>query len=247
MNGLTLDGKNGLLYLSGSCGEVRDLCQALCCRRWSIPLTKEEYQSGRFTAEKICTADNSPCGGISDDCKQRLFRLKPGSDNACSYLSAENKCRIYEQRPQVCKKFSCADGWTIGPIRGKPVETPGTAPDNRDGLPGNLSDDLVFEHHPFFKLKTVFCAPGTPEAVLVIKPAGKCCVVSNRAALADDGITEALLVRSYALINGTYSLGAIETILRRENGQSLSKRTFSEMVRALARNRLIILKPAFPL
>lgn len=69
-------------------------CDAACCRGFpSVKLTELEY-------------------GILDDLgAKRLVYLLDGScylliEDGCEFL-IENMCSIYEQRPAICRRFTC--------------------------------------------------------------------------------------------------------------------------------------------
>jgi Fe-S-cluster containining protein len=155
MHTLSLDGKNGVLFINGTCQEAVPTCQALCCRRWEIPLTQAEYESGLYQAQALCRVDSQECIGTHAQCPQRLFRLKLKPDNSCWHLTGESLCSIYEKRPAVCRAFSCAGGWTLGHVRQVQEK-------NQESLPAelvkkgweNFHSSMVFKRSAENLLKT---------------------------------------------------------------------------------------------
>ena len=71
-------------------------CAAACCRGFpSVQLTPQEYEL------------------LEDLGATRLHFLLNGScylliENGCEFLF-ENRCSIYEQRPAICRRFTCED------------------------------------------------------------------------------------------------------------------------------------------
>ena len=71
-------------------------CDAACCRGFpTVELTAREYD----TLAKLGAA--------------RLMFLLDGHsylviENGCEFL-IDNRCRIYEQRPAICRRFTCRD------------------------------------------------------------------------------------------------------------------------------------------
>lgn len=82
-------------------------CRAHCCRAELVALTQEDDRALYPEAFEL-----------DADGKHHLRQLLPssigwalphGDDGACVYLK-ENRCSIYEKRPQMCREFSCV-GW----------------------------------------------------------------------------------------------------------------------------------------
>lgn len=84
---------------------MADKCSqcGLCCRLFSVNLTEEEYQSGKYRTqfEEL---------GFVDDFRKAAACgtniLKQKEDGGCIYLKG-NKCSIHEIRAQVCREFFC--------------------------------------------------------------------------------------------------------------------------------------------
>jgi Fe-S-cluster containining protein len=69
-----------------------------CCKTLGTTLSKDE--ASRFKQKKIVPlTENGLMLGY-------VFVLKKDKDNNCVYLK-ENKCIIYKNRPNVCRKFQC--------------------------------------------------------------------------------------------------------------------------------------------
>jgi len=79
----------------GSCLDLLPLCAAACCCEWVIGLSVEEYNSGLYKAEESSLSREKP------------YQLKKGIDGACIYLDDDSRCRIYENRPKVCRDYIC--------------------------------------------------------------------------------------------------------------------------------------------
>ena len=75
----------------------------LCCHLFSVNLSKEEYQSGKYKTQlgKF---------GFIDDFQKAIACganiLKQKEDGSCVYLK-KNKCSIHKIRPQACREFFC--------------------------------------------------------------------------------------------------------------------------------------------
>ena len=71
-----------------------------CCREPGVTLTKEEVLSGFFNG-------NVKVVPITESKKILGYGIVLNKANgACIYLK-DGLCSIYENRPQVCKKFTC--------------------------------------------------------------------------------------------------------------------------------------------
>jgi Fe-S-cluster containining protein len=89
--------RHGVLLAEGVDGGDRCReCDASCCRGFpSVELTPQEYG----TLERLGAA--------------RLQYLLSGRyylmiENGCEFLSG-NRCAIYDQRPAICRRFTCRD------------------------------------------------------------------------------------------------------------------------------------------
>ncbi len=77
----------------------------LCCRLFLINLNEEEYRSGKYFTELLTD------GGIPDDFvfaeENGLNIVKKKKNGSCVYLR-NNRCSIYDSRPEVCRDFLCS-------------------------------------------------------------------------------------------------------------------------------------------
>ena len=72
----------------------------VCCRIFYIPLTEEEFNSGKYEVEL-----ESHRKDFSFVQKNGLNILKK-NENGCVYLK-DNKCTIHDDKPKFCKDFNC--------------------------------------------------------------------------------------------------------------------------------------------
>jgi hypothetical protein len=74
-------------------------CIGLCCGKAisKIYLYPEQFQTDVWVVEQG--------RWYEDETEQKFLAYK--GDGSCVYLSKENRCTIYEQRPEVCRQFNC--------------------------------------------------------------------------------------------------------------------------------------------
>jgi len=113
---ITLAADKHAIYFSRKPCEALDTCKALCCRKWDINLARHEYEQGLYEAEVFCALDKKACLKKTKACPKKAFRLKKNVDGSCLYLNEQNRCKIYANRPIVCRNFSCDKGFTIEPV-----------------------------------------------------------------------------------------------------------------------------------
>ncbi len=236
-----LDGKKRKLLLQGSCPELRPLCAAACCREWKVDLSCAEYRTGLYQAEQVCVLTDKTCDQPVATCPHRAYRLKRNADGACTHLDAASRCSIYENRPQVCREFTCQGGWRLASVF--PVSEKGNAappkPD-KEGWLARVTDDLVFVPHPLIKLHTVFCLPAKAEIVFVVERVGTCARYSTRDRFSfpqlDDARTLAL-IRSF---DRKESLAKIRQHFCAQHAVDLTPGDFNEIVWLLNKHNLIL-------
>jgi len=132
-----------------------DLCFALCCKGWDINLAFEEYQQSIYKAEKYCIEDKGVCSKKKKPCPQLAYRLKKSKNGSCIYLDKDNRCKIYTQRPIVCRNFGCDNGFKLEPIS-IPVDALPLGEDIEIcSFEGGLSLKTKFIFNPFLRLKKV--------------------------------------------------------------------------------------------
>lgn len=95
---------------------------APCCKAFLVQLTEDEYESGlyanyavKITEESreqlrfnigafILSLDALP---ILYGSYNTVYYLEGAADYACPFLGENNKCTIYNDRPTVCRSYSC--------------------------------------------------------------------------------------------------------------------------------------------
>jgi Fe-S-cluster containining protein len=94
--GLRIDKKNEPPFVPVNCAERMHICQAVCCRL-QFALSVPEIESGQ----------------IKWDLGKPYF-IRHEASGYCTHLHAQKKCcTVYDNRPQVCKKYSCANDTRI--------------------------------------------------------------------------------------------------------------------------------------
>jgi Fe-S-cluster containining protein len=78
-----------------------DLCNAKCCKYSEISITKKEYNEILKTIDKK-SADIIKSNILNAE-RTEFYKMLPLS-GACVLL-VESKCRIYNNRPEACRKF----------------------------------------------------------------------------------------------------------------------------------------------
>jgi Fe-S-cluster containining protein len=86
------------------CGQ----CRANCCKQnghdFAVLLRPEEY--GRFGPFSVRVAMES---GVWE-------RVLPYREGRCQFLGADDRCTIYEDRPQSCREFECVRYYNEGGV-----------------------------------------------------------------------------------------------------------------------------------
>jgi Fe-S-cluster containining protein len=97
------------IFLEGHrlpCGSCEDSC---CKKSWAVEMDN-------VCVNRLCGWDGAAAGGFIRDklsLKVNYFRrfrqyvLKKDID--CSYITPDNLCNIYEQRPIICRLFICSE------------------------------------------------------------------------------------------------------------------------------------------
>jgi len=79
-------------FIPVNCDERIHICKAICCKL-NFPLSVEEIESGN----------------VKWDLGQPYF-IRHEENGYCSHLNTKNKCcSIYNNRPGICRKYSCAN------------------------------------------------------------------------------------------------------------------------------------------
>lgn len=99
-------------------------CAAACCRVFVVDLLKDEYESGIYDpyvvklTEEVSTQLNSTpilvsqfmdtllAASVVRDGNTR-YMLDAQVGEPCPFLTNDNKCGIYEDRPLICRSYTC--------------------------------------------------------------------------------------------------------------------------------------------
>ncbi len=169
---ITFDGERAVVYMKGSCEEIRHLCKAMCCRFFkSIGLTKAEYQTKLFEAEAYCLKTEKSCEVAS--CINIKYRLRRKKDGGCYHLAKENICSVYENRPRVCKGFdSCEKGrsWKITTIE-QDKEEKSTKDKERQNI--KEKEKATLQENVYAVSKKPFIDSLTEKTVFIINSTGE--------------------------------------------------------------------------
>jgi Fe-S-cluster containining protein len=90
------DGIETTNFVPVNCEERLPICKAVCCKL-SFALSVEEIEEGKLKWEL-----------------GKPYHIRHQSNGYCCHINNENKqCNVYENRPSVCKKYSCAQDHRI--------------------------------------------------------------------------------------------------------------------------------------
>lgn len=78
-------------------------CNGACC---SLPVEIDGDEVADFP-DAVCVPEQ--CGNRVVD----TWMLPRKADGRCVYLDVNNRCRIYERRPRVCREFNCLCGYKL--------------------------------------------------------------------------------------------------------------------------------------
>ena len=241
---IKLDGKKRKLLLQGNCLELGQQCQAMCCRLWVVPISAEEYASGLYAAEQTCALTSKACDGQVAACTNRLYHLKRDAEETCVHLDENNRCRIYEHRPQVCRGFTCKGGWwlhSVFPIEEAKGKTSDAVVPAKQVFVERLTDDATFVLHPLIKLHTVFYTKAKGEIRFVKQIVGAC---GEQFYTRDDfqcpKLNDDLLVQLVHLFDSKSTLGEILRSFCERHEVALAKSEFFEIVWLLNAHNIIL-------
>ncbi len=91
------------------CKAMLSLCAAACCRNWTINLTWDEYDSGLYEAQVRAGYSDDTDGEGNLIGGYEMYEMRQDMDGRCVYLDENCRCRIYEQRPRVCREYTCQE------------------------------------------------------------------------------------------------------------------------------------------
>ena len=227
--------------LRGSCTEVRPLCEAMCCREWDVDLSAAERDAKVYQVDTLCILTDRACEKKVDACVSRRYRLKKKGDGSCVYLAEDNRCSNYENRPSVCREFSCQGGWRLGSVF--PTDAPGkdtAAKIEKAGFVGRLRDDMIFVLHPLLKLHTVFYLEAKREIIFVKEMAGACGKFNTREDYYHPGLREEHILGLVGLLDKKEPLSQVRECLRNQYGLDLAIGDFYELIWLLNRQNVIL-------
>ena len=87
-----------------------EYCTAKCCRYFALPIeTPEDARGLRIHPLVLATRSGHRLQGRR--------RLVPAGPHRCKHLQTDNRCGIYDTRPQICRDYSTEnceydDDWT---------------------------------------------------------------------------------------------------------------------------------------
>jgi Fe-S-cluster containining protein len=238
---ITLDSKNRKLIFHGDCNEVRDLCEAMCCRIYDVTVSEEERRSGQYQVRQVCSVTNAGCDNKGSSCMNRRYFLKKKEDSSCVYLDEDNKCSIHPRRPQACRDFDCSCGWQISFAY---------APDSEEYynwrqditkmfMRETLKDDMRFFMNPLIKLKTLFYSKKKGEIMFVKEMPDKCSPVPVKCELNDMPASDKELLYLVSLFDGGNTLKDVRDKFADKTGNKLSKEDLYKLVWLLYCQKLV--------
>lgn len=245
-----MDGVHRKVVFHGDCEEMRPVCRALCCRDWDVGLSAEEHGSGRYEADVVCVLTEKVCPTPTLPCIDRRHRLGRRDDGSCVYLD-DDRCRIYAERPRVCREFSCQGGWRLASVFPAEGPSPGEAPSapSKAELIARLGEEMIFVPHPLLKLHTVFYLQTRREIVFVKEMVGSCGKFTTRGSLDMPHLDDAALMTLIDLFARQESLGQIYRRFRAlgdrggnggDGGGALTLPQFFEIVWLLNQHSIVL-------
>tara|TARA_R100001244_G_scaffold36778_2_gene33641 strand:- start:18191 stop:18835 length:645 start_codon:yes stop_codon:yes gene_type:complete len=94
-------------------------CSGACCRIFLVFLTQEEYESGFYgdaavrvteeSARQLTQSYPALAAAIKHSSTGAVYLLEGPEGVVCPFLSETNSCGIYEDRPLVCRTYTCVD------------------------------------------------------------------------------------------------------------------------------------------
>ena len=236
------DGKKQKLVFKGDCLEVLSVCAATCCRvKWRILLSLKEYESGLYHSEQICLLTEKACHKPAAKCNSRSYQLKKDASGTCLHLNDDNLCAIYENRPKVCKDFSCRGGWRLTSVF--PVEDADAIPSpkpEKELFIERLTDDLVFVPHPLIKLHTVFNNKAKGKIIFVKEMIGACGIFHTGDSFEYPDLSDDMLLAMIHSFSRKETLQQIRQNWFSQYSVSLKQREFYGIVWLLNKHNLVL-------
>jgi Fe-S-cluster containining protein len=93
---LRVDGEEDSAFIPVNCNERMHICEAVCCKL-QFALSAEEIEAGKVRWDL-----------------GRPYTIRQEQNCYCTHINPEDKkCNVYNDRPSVCKKYSCANDTRI--------------------------------------------------------------------------------------------------------------------------------------
>lgn len=223
---------------TSSCLKLIEFCRADCCRQGGVMLTPDEAVSGKYETEIFCLKKKELCNK-EVDCYYKITQIKT-VDGTCIYLKDDRKCGIYENRPEICRKFNCRGGREFfGPELEWHYEMAHLS--ERDLI--RFTGKLVFTRNPFVHLKAIIPEYDTKNLFLLVRDMEMCEDTMFAGELPWPEANEETIKRIYESFDGKKTLGEIEDILSKES-KEISLEEIEKRVRSLLvmfeRRRLLV-------
>jgi Fe-S-cluster containining protein len=241
---ITLDARNKKLIFHGDCNEVRDVCEAICCRIYDVTVTEEERGTGRYDVREICSVTNAECENRGASCMNRRYFLKKKEDGSCAYLDDGSKCSIHPDRPQACRDFHCREGWQIAFAYAPDTEDYHKWRDevSKEFMMETLKDDMIFTLNPSVRLKTLFYAKDKGEITFVRDMRDKCGLVPVKCDFSGFPAGDKELLHLVDLFDGKNTLKDVRGRFAADMGQELSREELYRLVWLLYCHKIIIFR-----
>ena len=239
---ITLDSKNKKLIFHGGCNEVRDLCEAMCCRIYDVTVTEGERASGKYSIRQICSVTNTECSNKEENCMNRRYFLDKKEDGSCIYLDNENKCSIHPHRPQACRDFDCSCGWQISfAYSPDSEEYYNWRKDMAEAfMRETIKDDMKFSVNPSVKLKTLFYSEEKGEITFVKETPDKCSPMPVKCGIPSIPCNDKDILYLIGLFNGNNTVEDVRRAFSERTKGILSKEDLYRIIWLLYCQRLIL-------
>lgn len=241
-NPIEVDGKRRRIVFRGNCLDLLRICEATCCRNdWKVNLSPAEHDSDLYASQPTCALTEKTCDKDAAACLYRGYQLKKDPAGACIHLDANSRCGIYENRPKVCRDFSCQGGWRLSSVFPPEdhVPEPGAKLD-KESFVKNLTDDMTFVLHPLIKLHSVFVVRAKGEVAFLKEMVGGCGKFNTRDSFLYPKLNDDLLLRLIRLFESKDSLQRVYQRFCEGKAVGLAKSEFYEIVWLLNKHNIVL-------
>ena len=242
LTNVVFDGKHRKLVFHGNCTEMLSVCEAMCCRDWAVGMSAEEYASGIYDSEIICTLTDKTCRDTLSICTSRRYRLKKKEDGSCIYLK-DNRCSIYAERPKVCRDFVCSVGWKLDSVFSHEGKTLVNNPDIsiKKTFVERLTDDLTFVLHPLIKVHAVFYRKSHRDIIFLKEMVGgRCGKFNTQDHFNYPQLDDAKIMRLIDLFNRKEPLKSIFQTCCSEYPNLVTQKDFFEIIWLLNKHNIVL-------